>query len=104
MAGDTREGKGTVKSWRVRGRVQGVGFRSFVLIRARGLGLVGWVRNEPDGSVRVLARGSERGVAELEEALGAGPAAAEVREVETIAGRPSVALGRFEIRHHGEDR
>ena len=103
MAGDTKD-EGTVKSWRVEGRVQGVGFRWFVRTRARGLGLVGWVRNEPDGSVRVLARGSEEGVSELEEALGVGPKAADVRGIETIPGGPSEGLGEFEIRRQQEER
>ena len=39
------------------GRVQGVGFRWFVQRTARGLGLVGWTQNQPDGSVRVVAEG-----------------------------------------------
>jgi acylphosphatase len=41
----------------VRGRVQGVGFRWFVDFEARQLGLAGWVRNKPDGTVEVLAMG-----------------------------------------------
>lgn len=41
----------------VRGRVQGVYFRASTRDEARRLGLTGWVRNEPDGSVRVLAEG-----------------------------------------------
>lgn len=42
---------------RVRGRVQGVSFRAHARAEARRLGLVGWVRNEPDGSVRAVAEG-----------------------------------------------
>ncbi len=40
------------------GEVQGVGFRAFVLRRAMGLGLTGWVRNRFDGSVELIAEGS----------------------------------------------
>ena len=42
----------------VRGRVQGVGFRWFVEREAHILGIAGWVRNNADGSVEVLAMGS----------------------------------------------
>ena len=42
---------------RVTGRVQGVGFRYYVITAASGLGLVGWVRNRRDGSVEVIAEG-----------------------------------------------
>jgi acylphosphatase len=42
----------------VTGRVQGVAFRWHTVQEARRLGLVGWVRNQPDGSVRLVAEGS----------------------------------------------
>ena len=42
---------------RVTGRVQGVGFRYFVVTSANELGLMGWVRNRRDGSVEVVAEG-----------------------------------------------
>jgi hypothetical protein len=42
----------------VHGRVQGVGFRYFVMREARALGLSGWVRNQADGSVEVEAEGA----------------------------------------------
>jgi acylphosphatase len=43
----------------VHGRVQGVGFRATTFDEARRLGLAGWVRNCYDGTVEVLAEGSE---------------------------------------------
>lgn len=49
---------------RFSGRVQGVGFRMTALGVARGLGLTGWVRNEPDGSVRMEAQGSPEALSE----------------------------------------
>ena len=49
----------------VRGEVQGVGYRDATLQRAQRLGLMGWVRNEEDGSVLVHAEGPEQAVEEL---------------------------------------
>lgn len=68
--------------YRVRGRVQGVGFRWFVMVEAGRLGLEGYVRNLPDGAVEVVARGTREAVKELEEALSRGPSMARVDGVE----------------------
>jgi acylphosphatase len=68
----------------VRGRVQAVGFRYFVLREAARLGLSGWVANEADGSVRCVAEGTPADLAALLAALRRGPPAARVdRVVET---------------------
>jgi DNA ligase D-like protein (predicted 3'-phosphoesterase) len=66
----------------VRGRVQGVGFREATRSRALALGVLGWVRNEDDGSVRVHAEGPRHAVAELRAFLDAGPPGAHVERVE----------------------
>lgn len=66
----------------VRGDVQGVGYRDATLRRARELGVMGWVRNEEDGSARVHAEGAEPAVEELLSFLEEGPPAADVAEVE----------------------
>lgn len=66
----------------VSGRVQGVGFRWFVMREARRLGLRGFARNLQDGSVEVVAAGSGSALAELERLLARGPAAAQVERVE----------------------
>ncbi len=81
----------------VRGRVQGVGYRYFVRRSAQSLGLDGFVRNLPDGSVEVVAEGSEQALAGLEEALRTGPAFAAVDSCER---QPSAARGvpGFDIR------
>ncbi len=68
--------------WLVRGRVQGVGFRYFVIRRAQATGLVGWARNLPDGSVEVVARGSDDQLASLEIALREGPPRSVVTDIE----------------------
>lgn len=60
-------------TFRVTGRVQGVGYRAFALDRARGLGLSGWVRNAPDGAVEGVAAGPDPALAAFREALAQGP-------------------------------
>jgi acylphosphatase len=65
----------------IRGRVHGVGFRYFVVSRAERLGLTGWVSNEQDGSLRVVAEGPRDDLEVLLEALHEGPASALVEYV-----------------------
>lgn len=62
----------------VSGRVQGVGFRWHTAQKAKALGLVGWVRNLPDGTVRVVAEGSRRSAESLLAWLADGPERARV--------------------------
>jgi acylphosphatase len=78
---------------RVRGRVQGVGYRYFTLRRARELDLGGWVRNLPDGSVEVEAWGGEAEIGRLRRALAQGPAGARVTAVEAGEGETPPAEG-----------
>ena len=66
---------------RVEGLVQGVFFRASTRQRAHELGVTGWARNLPDGSVEVLACGAAAAVEELCAWLWEGPAQARVREV-----------------------
>lgn len=66
---------------RVTGVVQGVGFRWFVREKARRLGLTGWVRNLPDGSVEVLASGDQGQIDLLVGELRKGPPGAVVDQV-----------------------
>jgi len=72
------------KLFRVRGRVQGVGFRYFVEHFAKSLGIRGWVRNVDDGSVEVYAMGTPAQLSELAGYLWKGPRWAEVRGVEEL--------------------
>jgi acylphosphatase len=87
------------------GRVQGVGFRWFVLDAAERLELRGWVANEPDGSVRCVAEGPREQLEALLAALQRGPLNARVDRVISRWGPPSGTLGPFDIRsgHHGGD-
>ena len=66
---------------RVTGRVQGVGFRYFVVTEAAGLDLTGWVRNRRDGSVEVLAEGQRGKLQALVLALKRGSRSSVVSEV-----------------------
>jgi len=68
----------------VRGRVQGVGFRWFVEREAHILGIAGWVRNNSDSSVEVLAQGTREQLAGLRSRLRQGPRAARVDDVEEL--------------------
>ena len=68
----------------IAGRVQGVGFRWFVARHAHAAGLVGWVRNLPDGRVEVVARGENEALDALEAQLHSGPPAAIVERVEKL--------------------
>jgi acylphosphatase len=66
----------------VRGRVQGVGFRWFVEREAHILGIAGWVRNNTDGTVEVLAQGTTEQLTALRTRLQDGPRAARVDGVQ----------------------
>jgi acylphosphatase len=69
----------------VQGRVQGVGYRYFVLRQADALGVAGFARNLDDGSVEVVAEGSDASLGDLESRLREGPAFAGVASVEREA-------------------
>jgi len=62
----------------VQGRVQGVGYRYFVLQQAEALGVTGFARNRTDGSVEVVAEGSDEALHDLEDRLRQGPSFAQV--------------------------
>lgn len=83
---------------RVTGRVQGVGYRFFVRSLAHQLGVKGWVRNERDGSVRVVAEGPEETLHRLLSALRAGPSSADVRQVDVQWESPTGAFHGFDVR------
>ncbi|MEO8246876.1 MAG: acylphosphatase [Chloroflexota bacterium] len=83
---------------RIRGRVQGVGFRWWVRRRAEELGLSGWVMNEDDErAVRVVAEGPEERLDVLERQLRRGPDGARVEDVESVRAPASGEHRGFEI-------
>ncbi len=69
----------------ITGRVQGVNFRFWTREEAVRLGLGGWVRNEPDGSVSALIAGSDGAVSMMLERFWQGPAGAVVADVHAEA-------------------
>lgn len=77
----------------VEGRVQGVGFRAFVVDQAIALRLTGWVRNRWDGMVEVCVEGQRDTLERLLTSLHRGPTAAWVREVTS---EWSAATGEFQ--------
>jgi len=81
----------------VRGRVQGVGFRWFVEREAHMLGIAGWVRNNSNGSVEVLAIGTRDQLLGLRSRLRRGPRASRVDDVEEAEAKPVAGLNTFRI-------
>ena len=81
---------------RVTGRVQGVSFRWYTQEQARRLGVAGWVRNEPDGSVLVHAEGQDDDVDALVAWCHDGPGFARVQDVAVREAAPSGATS-FDI-------
>ncbi|MCB1834386.1 MAG: acylphosphatase [Geminicoccaceae bacterium] len=67
---------------RIRGRVQGVGYRAWFMYQAEARGLSGWVRNRVDGSVEALVAGDTERVSSLIEAAHEGPRWSRVESVD----------------------
>ena len=83
------------------GRVQGVGFRYFVMENAQRLGLDGWVANQADGSVLCVAEGPREDLERLLAALHRGPSGADVRQVRMAWPPASGSLRGFAVRSGG---
>ncbi|MGC9333510.1 MAG: acylphosphatase [Anaerolineae bacterium] len=81
------------------GRVQGVSFRYYTARRAREMGLTGYVRNEPDGTVTVVAEGERSDLEELLSFLRVGPRSAVVTDVAIRWYAPTGSFSRFEVRY-----
>jgi acylphosphatase len=84
---------------RVHGLVQGVNFRSSTAIRALELGLVGYVRNLPDGTVEALAEGQRETLEIFLAFLQDGPPAARVTSVEAVWLPATGSFSGFSIRY-----
>ena len=82
---------------RIRGRVQGVFFRAEARVRAESLGLAGWIRNAPDGSVEAVFEGDEERVQSIVDWCRRGPSGASVDDVEVELEEPTAETG-FSVR------
>ena len=82
----------------VTGRVQGVSFRAYAEREANRLGVAGWVRNEPDGSLEIHAEGDRDAVEAFVLWTYDGPSLARVDHVDA---RPADDTGatEFRVRH-----
>jgi len=82
---------------RVIGYVQGVGFRYFCYRKAVGLGILGWVRNEPDGSVALFAEGDRDAVEAFIAELKSGSSTSAISEVSVTWTKPTGQFHDFNI-------
>ncbi len=83
----------------IRGRVQAVGFRYFVVHAAEGLGVAGWTRNLSDGGVEVLAQAPADVIEALAAELAVGPRSARVDSIEASDEPVDPHLRSFGVRH-----
>jgi acylphosphatase len=81
----------------VKGRVQRVGFRFFVEDAARRENVLGYVRNEHDGSVEIVAEGDADAMRRFEMAIRRGPSGARVDHVQTTELEPSSRFTSFQV-------
>lgn len=87
----------TARNIKVTGVVQGVSFRAWTREKARELGIAGWIRNCPDGSVEAHLEGEEPKVRWLIDLIGDGPPGSRVDNVRS-ANAAIEDLHRFEVR------
>ncbi|MCP4230397.1 MAG: acylphosphatase [bacterium] len=83
---------------RITGRVQGVGFRYYVVNKARGYDVTGFVRNMPDGSVETVIEGPVDDVQALATVCKIGPTSANVDDYDEKYGEYSGEFGSFEVK------
>ena len=84
----------------ISGVVQGVGYRYFCCRRADQFGIGGWVKNQPDGSVQVLAQGDTESLEQFIIELRKGPSGALVHEVKVQFEETTTMFDTFEVRRN----
>lgn len=82
----------------VSGKVQGVGFRNYILKKAKVVEVTGWVRNLPDGRVEARIQGRHEQINEMLVYLERGPVSSEVLGVESTPVDPEESLVLFAVR------
>ena len=87
-----------VHRYRVKGRVQGVGFRYFTYRTARSLGIKGWVKNLSNGDVEIHAEGNQESITIFRNRIESGPPLGRVSEIQVEAATGEGAKD-FSIRH-----
>jgi acylphosphatase len=83
---------------RATGRVQGVFFRAWTKEQADALGVGGWVRNCPDGSVEAHLEGDKHAVQRMTDLLHRGPSSAQVAQL-AVEDAEAEGAGGFDVRH-----
>src|ERR1700686_2223920 len=81
----------------IAGRVQGVGYRAWMTHKAAQLGIAGWVRNRPDGSVEALIAGDVASVEEMSRLCRRGPRLAEVSSINEDLAEPPDDPGFYQV-------
>jgi len=87
----------TAKHLTIAGRVQGVGYRDWMVGQARALGVSGWVRNRADGTVEALIAGDTAAVEELARLCRRGPRLAAVSLIEEDLAEPPAEEGFYRL-------
>lgn len=82
---------------RIRGRVQGVGYRAWTVRTAQALGLQGWVRNRSDGTVEALFAGESGIIDQMLAACQTGPALAKVIKIDILPAEYPAKTGFDEV-------
>lgn len=83
----------------VKGAVQGVGYRAYIFSRAQHLGVTGYVRNLPDGSVEICAEGVQDALDQVVDLAWSGPMLSRVQDVLTITSDATGEFGAFEVKY-----
>ncbi|AGA77872.1 acylphosphatase [Echinicola vietnamensis] len=86
------------KKYKILGKVQGVFFRKSTQEKAQEIGVKGWVKNEPDGSVLTVIQGNEEQVKAMEKWLKHGPPQAEVTALLLLSEGYDLKHDTFEIK------
>lgn len=81
----------------IKGRVQGVFFRSFLKKQAQKLSLKGWVKNLNNNQVEVLFQGKKEAIEKAIEGCRQGPPAAQVKSIKVSWQKPKEEFTDFEI-------